>query len=136
MTSARDIIRQLYRLVDKLERKHPGRHFTPDGHLVGSLGEAYAEEQYDLTLLPSSAKTHDAKRGNMYVQIKTTQTDRIAISSEPDHLLVLKLHRNGTFEEIYFGSGAPVWTVVKHKKRPKNGQYQISLTKLRKVQNQ
>lgn len=127
------LIRKIYALVDQLETKHPGRHFTPDGHMVGSLGEAYAEETYGLTLLSSSAKTHDAKKGKKMIQIKTTQTNRIAISSEPDHLLVLKLHRDGSFEEIYFGPGSPVWNLVVHRKRPKNGQYQIALKALRRA---
>ena len=35
-----EIIRELYRLIDELEQMFPGRHFTPDGHLVGSIGEA------------------------------------------------------------------------------------------------
>ena len=30
---------KLYELVHELEQIHPGRHFTPDGHMVGSLGE-------------------------------------------------------------------------------------------------
>ena len=51
MTRTPTLIRKIYALVDQLETKHPGRHFTPDGHMVGSLGEAYAEETYGLTLL-------------------------------------------------------------------------------------
>jgi hypothetical protein len=38
-----NLISQLYELVDQLELMFPGRLFTPDGHMVGSLGEALAD---------------------------------------------------------------------------------------------
>jgi hypothetical protein len=31
-----ELIGDLYRIVEELETMFPGRHFTPDGHLVGS----------------------------------------------------------------------------------------------------
>ena len=34
-------IRELYRITAELEKKYPGRCFTPDGYLVGSIGEVY-----------------------------------------------------------------------------------------------
>jgi len=44
MTRTAELIRQIYAIVDELERLYPGRRFTPDGHLVGSIGEAYSAE--------------------------------------------------------------------------------------------
>jgi hypothetical protein len=35
-----EIIREMYRLIDELEAMFEGRQFTPDGHTVGSIGEA------------------------------------------------------------------------------------------------
>lgn len=35
-------IRELYKLVAQLEALSPGRPFTPDGHMVGSLAECAA----------------------------------------------------------------------------------------------
>lgn len=34
-----EIIRELYKITAELEEKYPGRRFTPDGHLIGSIGE-------------------------------------------------------------------------------------------------
>jgi len=34
----------IYRAVTELEALYPGRKFTPDGHLVGSIGEVVAAE--------------------------------------------------------------------------------------------
>ena len=44
----------IYRAVTELEALYPGRRFTPDGHLVGSIGEVVAAEALGLTLYPMS----------------------------------------------------------------------------------
>jgi len=36
------LFQELYSIVDRLEELFPGRRFTPDGHLVGSIGEVLA----------------------------------------------------------------------------------------------
>lgn len=55
-----ELVRDLYKLVHRLEGLFPGRRFTLDGHLVGSLGEVMAAQRYALELLPASAEGHDA----------------------------------------------------------------------------
>jgi hypothetical protein len=42
------------------EEAYPGRKFTPDGHLVGSIGEVVAPEALGLTLYVGSRPGHDA----------------------------------------------------------------------------
>lgn len=37
--SIRSLVQRLYRITSELEELYPGRHFTPDGHMVGSIGE-------------------------------------------------------------------------------------------------
>ncbi len=80
-------INALYKILRELEDLFPGRHFTPDGHLVGSIGEVLAEHEYNLELLPASAETHDAVSlcGRM-VQIMATQGKSVDIRAEPEHL--------------------------------------------------
>ena len=92
-----------------------------------------AAERYGLELLPPSHKIHDATKDGLQVQIKATPVDRISISSEPEHLVVLRIGRDGRCETVYNGPGGPVWQSVCHKPRPKNGLYQVRLTKLRKL---
>ncbi|MFN0019675.1 MAG: DUF6998 domain-containing protein [Pirellulaceae bacterium] len=128
-----EIIRELYRLIDELETMFVGRHFTPDGHTVGSIGEAIAAHYYGLTLLPASSKGRDATIETQSVEIKATQGDSIALRHEPEHLLVLKLHRDGTWDEVYNGPGDTVWSLVGHKPLPKNGQYRVPCSKLREL---
>ena len=127
------LVKSLYGIVSELEEMF-GRPFTPDGHMVGSIGEALAAHHYGLTLTPPStqgcdATTADGKR----VEIKATQGTKVAFRCKPDHLIVLKLNMDGTFEEIYNGLGDRVWALVSHKDMPSNGQLQISLHALRKL---
>ena len=124
-----ELVREIYRIVGELERLFPGRRFTPDGHMVGSIGEVLAQHMYDLELLPPSYETHDAKsRLGELVQIKATQVKGVSLSSEPSHLLVLKLEKTGHVHVIYNGPGALVWNAAG--KTQKNGQRPISLAKL------
>lgn len=125
--------KQLYEISAELERLFPGRHYTPDGHMIGSIGEALAASYYGLELFTASAETHDAKAADgRLVQIKATQISRIALSSEPQWLLVLRIHRDGTFSEEYNGPGKLAWEHCG--KMQKNGQRPISLAKLRILQ--
>ena len=127
-----DKIKELYKITNELERTYPGRKFTVDGHLVGSIGEVIVAEHYGLSLLPNSTKTHDAvSKEGKFVQIKATQVNGIAISSEPDYVIVIKILSDGSWEEIYNGPGKPVWNNAG--KMQKNGQRPISLSKLRNL---
>jgi hypothetical protein len=126
------IVRQLYQLVGELEAAFPGRRFTPDGHLVGSIGEVLVAHFYDLQLYRGSSECHDACSANgRKVQIKATQTSRVALRSEPQHLLVIRLKRDGSFEEVYNGPGELPWQLCGG--RASNGQRQISLAALRRI---
>lgn len=123
------LLKRLYEIVAELESLFPGRKFTLDGHLVGSLGEVIAAHDYDLILLGPSAETHDARKGSKQIQIKTTQGKTVAMYGDSEHLLVLKLLKNGTAEEIYNGPGNPAWNNAGPLQ--KNGQRAISLSRLR-----
>lgn len=126
-------IKALYDISRDLESLFPGRHYTPDGHMIGSVGEALAASHYGLELFPTGTETHDARaRDGRLVQIKTTQVNCVSLSSEPEFLLVLKIHPDGAFSEIYNGPGALVWAHCG--KMQKNGQRKISLNKLRGLQ--
>ena len=125
-----ELVSKLQSIVMRLEELFPGRHFTLDGHLVGSIAEVIASYMYDLELLPSSQQCHDGKcqRTGINVQIKGTQRSRVAMYGEADHLIVLLL-ANGRAEEIYNGPGATPWSAAGP--MAKNGQRSISVRKLR-----
>ena len=132
-TSVAEKIKALYAIARELEQLFPGRHYTPDGHMVGSIGEALAASCYGLELFTAGAETHDAKAPDgRLVQIKATQIDRVALSSEPDWLLVLRIHPDGTFTEEYNGPGKLAWDHCG--KQQTNGQCPITLATLHKLQ--
>ena len=101
------LIARLYRTVQDLNKLYPGRPFTPDGHLVGSIGEVVAADTYDLRLEKCSNPGFDAKtQEGQTVEIKLTGGASVSLSSDcapPDFLIVLKLNRNTGFNEIYNG---------------------------------
>jgi hypothetical protein len=126
------LVRRLYKVVAELEALFDGRRFTPDGHLVGSLGEVIAAHRYGLELAPHSTRGHDARSASgVLVEIKATQGASVALRGPPDHLLVLQLSREGAATEVYNGPGALVWDAVGAMQR--NGQCPISLSRLRKL---
>ena len=134
VTEVPRLVAGLYEIVDELEALFPGRAFTPDGHLVGSLGECLAADAFGLTLNPASTEGYDAVTGDgKKVEIKATQRSSVALSVvdqvEADRLLVLHLMRDGSFEVVYNGPASPVWDAAG--KAQKNGQRRISLSKLR-----
>ena len=126
------LIERLYSIVAELEAHFPGRPFTPDGHLVGSLGEVLGAAYYGLDLLPCSSECHDATAADgRLVQIKATQGQQVAMRSTCDHLLVLRLHKDGTAEEIYNGPGETAWAAAGPMQR--NGQRPVRLSTLRRL---
>lgn len=129
MQETAGLLREIYVVVERLQALHPGRSFKPDGHMVGAIGEAWAAWMYGLKLLPQSHEGHDARAGDgRLVQIKATQGSSIGISSQPDHLVVLTITRDGAPTEVFNGPGRIVWEVAG--KMQKNGQRSIRLRKL------
>jgi hypothetical protein len=131
VTQVPALVAELYAIVDRLETLFPGRSFTPDGHLVGSIGEVLAAHRYGLALLPASSQGHDAiSPAGQLVEIKATQGNCVALREEPRHLIVLYLPRGREPEEVYNGPGSHVWA-ASGAMQARNGQRRISLSKLR-----
>jgi hypothetical protein len=130
------LVRRLYEVVDEFEQLFPGRRFTPDGHLVGSIGEVLAADAFGLTLMTASNEGYDALTASgLRVEIKATQGISVSLAHVEkllaDRLIVLKLDRHGAVEVVYNGPAEPVWLAAG---RPqKNGQRRISLDQLRRL---
>lgn len=128
------LIPELYRLVALMEAAAPGRSFTPDGHMVGSIGEVIAAARYGLTLTTASTREVDAiAPDGREVEIKATGGKTIGMRGCPPHLLVLKLEKDGTAITVYNGPGAQVWAQA-GKPSKRNGQRVISLARLAQLQ--
>ena len=118
----------IYRSVKELEVLYPERKFTPDGHLVGSIGEVIAARALDLTLYPMSRKGHDAYDQHGDVQIKMTAGKSITMADRCIRLVVLRVVSPEEAEIVYDGPGEPAWESAG--KPSKNGR-SVSIAKLR-----
>lgn len=108
------------------------RPISPDGHLVGSLGEVFAASKLGLALAPPSNKGYDAldEQGRK-VEIKTTTRKSISISAsgtDATRLVVVVMNQNWDFEIHYDGPAKKVWKLAGPAQ--KNGQRRISLSKI------
>jgi hypothetical protein len=128
------LIQKLYEVTDRLDAEFAseGRRFTPDGHLLGSMGEVLASFVFGLDLERPSKEGHDARtKDGKRVQIKLTAVDSgIALYSGPDFLIVFQLTDEG-IETVYNGPGEIVWKNCGNPQ--KNGQCHIGLRKLRRL---
>jgi hypothetical protein len=118
----------IYRAVEELEATYPQRKFTPDGHLVGSIGEVIAAEALSLTLHRASYPGHDAFDCHGNVQIKMTAGNSVSLYSTCDRLVVLRVVSPEEAEIVYDGIGEPAWEQAGA--MGKNGQRRISIRRL------
>ena len=133
------LISDLIKTTGRLNTLFAGRPFTPDGHLVGSIGEVVAEYIYDLDLEPCSNPGYDARTKDALqtVEIKLTGGTRFNLrwdgepnSETADVLICLKLDSQG-FQEIYNGE-FPL-ALLTEKKPQNNGQMSLALSKLKQL---
>lgn len=122
----------IYRAAATLSARYPGRPFTPDGHLVGSIGEVVAAEALGLTLHKPGYPGHDARDADgRDVQIKTTAGRKVSFYATCDRLVALRIVSPEEAEIVYDGPGAPAWEQAG--KAGKNSQKVISVHRLRKI---
>lgn len=128
MNMIKQQVQRLVEIVAQLEAEFPGRHFTLDGHLVGSIGEVMAAYYYGIELYAASTEIHDGEVDGKKVQIKISQQDNIVINHEPNYLIVLYLNRNGNIYEVYNGPGKLPWESAS--KRDSHNNKHIRVNKL------
>jgi hypothetical protein len=105
-----DLVHRLYDVVAELEEMFPGRYFTPDGHMVGSLGEGLVADEFDLVLMLASNERFDARDSTgKRVEIEATQSSKVAFRSCPDFTIIVRINKDVTFETVYSGLGSIIW---------------------------
>lgn len=125
----RKLLDTLYGASDRLEKLFPGRKFTLDGHLVGSIGEVIAAYMFDLKLEMASNCGFDAVcSAGRCVEIKLTQGKSVALRSAAEHLIVLSRPKGGPPKVVFDGPGHLAWEAAG--RIGKNGQRPIGLSKL------
>jgi hypothetical protein len=129
-----ELVRLVFQACAELSRR-TGRSVSPDGHLVGSLGEIHAASQLGLTLQPASNAGYDAiDAQGRKVEIKTTTRASISLSAAGTHaerLIVVQLEPlTGTARIAYDGAAAHAWALAG--KPGRNGQRTLAITTLLK----
>ena len=131
INDCRERIKQVFETCHELSML-TRRPISPDGHLVGSLGEIFAAAELGLSLTPPSNKGFDAvdSQGNK-VEIKTTTGKSISLSAsgtEATRLVVVVLDKTGEASIAFDGLAQAVWNVAGPSQ--KNGQRRVSLSKI------
>ena len=116
-----------------------GRKASPDGHLVGTLGELHAAKTLGLTLAPQSTEGYDAtdENGNL-VEIKTTTRTSFglkATGTKATRLIAVKLDaESGQGNVVWDGPADLAW--ARAGKPQRTGQRHLSLTALLELSSQ
>lgn len=134
MDAIKKKVQRLIEIVKELEDDFPGRHFTLDGHLVGSIGEVMASYYYGIELYSASAVAHDGEIDGKKIQIKITQQEDIVINHEPEYLIALYLNKSGDVYEIYNGPGKEPWNSAS--KRDSHNNRHMRVNKLMEMDKQ
>ena len=136
--SHEDLVRRIFETCAELSRR-TSRSVTPDGHLVGSLGEIHAASILNLTLETQSNAGFDATDADgTRIEIKTTTRSSISLSAEgtlAERLVVVRLNpENGEAAIVFDGPANTAWQMAGPAQ--KNGQKRLSLTKLAHIDEQ
>lgn len=126
----------MLQVVKQLQQVYPAKKFTLDGRLVGDLGEVIAETAYDIKLHDDLRKHHDARATDgRQVQIKATMKASLTFPCDhiPDYYLGIKIHRDGTFTEIFNGPGSLAWEAVKNRQPTKTNLHNIAINALMRL---
>jgi hypothetical protein len=132
-------IRELLQIVNRLHAAYPEKSFTLDGRLVGDLGEVLAAQAYEITLHQGLHKYHDAvDSAGRQVQIKATMQDILTFPGDnvPDYYLGIKMHSDGSFDEVFNGPGKIASLAVKNRKTTKYNLHSISIKALEALDQQ
>jgi len=127
-----ELVHQIFQACAELSNRS-GRSISPDGHLVGSLGELHAANTLGLRLETASNAGFDAvdDQGRK-VEIKTTTRSSISLSAsgtQAERLVVVKLDSvTGVAKIVYDGDAGVAWD--RAGKPGKNGQRILSISKL------
>ena len=128
---------QLYQIVDRFEEMFPGRKFSPDGHLLETLGKVIAEYMFDVELVPTGRGNAEfearAKDGGS-VKIILTQGNKVTMKGAYDYLLVLRLKSDKSVEVVFNGPLFKAWP--NFESMPKGRSKAFSVTTLRKRQEE
>ena len=134
-------IRHMYASMRRLREAFPAKPFTPDGRMVGDIGEAIAALRFNVTLDERLRKHWDGYREirgvRRDVQIKTTQKDSTYLKQPPHEgdLLVFKFFEDGRWKCCYDGPIQQVWDALDGQRSDHSGAKFVQLAALQDLES-
>lgn len=116
------------------------RLFTPDGRMVGDIGEIIAGNFYKVELHNVGRHGWDGTYNGINVQIKTTGGNDTYLKKPRGGfgdglMLVFRIYReSGEYKLIYNGDIQRVWDELENIRPDRTGAKMISLDRLRRLQ--
>jgi hypothetical protein len=92
---------------------------TPDGHLLGTIGQIAAKIGFRLKFGSEEEGNNctwsdGAKKIN--VQVVCSGRGNIALRRKPEHLIALEIASNGSIRLLFNGPGKLVWERIQHQR--------------------
>ena len=133
-------IASIYEIANELGREFNIPRCTPDGHLLGTIGQIAAKIAFGLQV-GSDKKEHNCswfdQNRFINIQVRCTGRGSAAIRTEPEYLIALGISETGKIYLLYNGPGKYVWERIKHQKQSRKyaskkqlteAQYEVSPT--------
>jgi len=108
---------KIFEGINQLRVALPIKEFTIDGRLVGDIGEALVQRDYEVQLYDKLVEGYDGETPDgRLVQIKATFKDSLTFTKTPDYYVGIKINEDGTYTEIFNGPGKVIEDRYKHRK--------------------
>ena len=110
-------LNKIFEGIKQLREALPIKEFTIDGRLVGDIGEALVQRDYDVDLYDKLVEGYDGETSDgRMVQIKATFKNSLTFKKTPEYYIGIKINQDGTYKEIYNGPGKIIEDRYKHRK--------------------
>jgi len=114
-------IAMIYDIANELGREFNKTKCTPDGHLLGAIGQIAAKIAFGLdfgSIIEGHNCTWSDEDKIINIQVRCTGRGSIALRKEPEYLIALEISESGKIYLLYNGPGEFVWEKVKGQKQP------------------
>jgi hypothetical protein len=110
-------IAEIYKIANELGSAFDINTCTPDGHLLGAIGQIAAKIAFKLEF-GSQKEEHNCTGSTgvkkVNVQVRCTGRNSVALRKEPEHLIAIKIGETGRIRLLFNGPGQYVWRRIEN----------------------
>jgi hypothetical protein len=114
-------IAEIYEIANELGKAFNIDRCTPDGHLIGAIGQIAVKIAFNLEFSsPKDGHNCTWPKGSkqINIQVGCSGKGKIALRIEPDHLIALEIGQKGQIRLLFNGPGHYIWSKIKHQRNP------------------